>query len=329
MSCFHPRVMGCRVDPFTGEVQYKFLGSAESMYDPRLSGDISSLSSDGSYHFIVPCRKCLGCQIDYSREWRDRMIFELHDNPKAIFLTLTYNDEHLSFSDKGCPTLVVADVQKFMKRLRKHFTGTRIRFYLAGEYGSRNFRPHYHAILYGIDLADFPDLYPRGYNELKQAYYSSPTMERIWKNGFIIMSEVTSRTCAYVARYVMKKQGKNSDVHVSRGTLPEFNLSSRNPGLGLLHSRDYVLSGNNMFSFDGRDGSISISLPKSMLRNVRRNASQDDLDIIDRIVYDRSMDAVARLRSNLDVLDLEFGDFLKGKEKSLTSKIKLLPERNV
>ena len=121
---------------------------------------------------------------------------------------MTYNDEHLSFSDKGFPTLVVADVQKFMKRLRKHFTGTRVRFYLAGEYGSRNFRPHYHAILYGIDLADFPDLYPRGYNELKQAYYSSPTMERIWKNGFIIMSEVTSRTCAYVARYVMKKQGK-------------------------------------------------------------------------------------------------------------------------
>ncbi|AXH73131.1 MAG: replication initiator protein [Microviridae sp.] len=328
MSCFHPRVMACRVSP-SGAVSYKFIGLAESGYDPFLSGDISTLSSDGSYHFLVPCRKCLGCQIDYSREWRDRMIFELHDNPKAIFLTLTYNDEHLTFSNKGCPTLVVADVQKFMKRLRKHFNGTRIRFYLAGEYGSRNLRPHYHAIIYGIDLSDFPDLYPRGYNELKQAYYSSPTMEKIWKNGFIIMSEVTSRTCAYVARYVTKKQGNNSVFHVSRETLPEFNLSSRNPGLGLLNSRDYVMSGNNMFSFDGRDGSISVSLPKSMLRNVRRTASQKDLDIIDDIVYNRSMDAAARLRSNLQSLDLDFGGFIKGKERALTSKIKLLPERNV
>lgn len=183
-----------------------------------------SLSSVGRYRFLVPCRKCLGCQIDYSRDWANRMIIELQDNPKAIFLTLTYNNDHLPMTDEGYSTLCKRDVQLFFKRLRRHFDGVRIRYYLAGEYGTRTFRPHYHAIVYGIGLSDFSDLEYRGCNERKDPFYSSRVMSDIWSNGFILMSDVTWKTCAYVARYVLKKQGKSSDFHVSRGSVPEFNL---------------------------------------------------------------------------------------------------------
>lgn len=327
MSCFNPSVMTCSVDPDTGSLVYTFDGKAK--YDNPLDfGDISSLSSVGRYRFLVPCRKCLGCQIDYSRDWANRMIIELQDNPKALFLTLTYNNAHLPMTDEGYSTLCKRDVQLFFKRLRRHFDGVRIRYYLAGEYGSCTFRPHYHAIVYGIGLSDFSDLEYRGCNERKDPFYSSRVMSDIWSNGFILMSDVTWKTCAYVARYVLKKQGKSSDFHVSRGSVPEFNLSSRCPGIGLLHSRDYVLSGNDMFDLDGRDGVHSISLPKSMLRNVRRT-EQIDVDKVQDIVYSRSMDASARLKSNLLFSEKSFYDFLKSKEARLSGKIKLLPERNV
>ncbi|AXQ66278.1 MAG: replication initiator protein [Microviridae sp.] len=318
--------MSCKVDPASGQLVYTFEGKAKYT-NPLEYGDISSLSTDGSYRFIVPCRKCLGCQIDYSRDWANRMIIELQDNSSAIFLTLTYNNEHLPISSKGYSTLCKEDLQLFWKRLRKHFPGKRIRYYIAGEYGPTTFRPHYHAIVYGIGLSDFPDISYRGCNERKDPFYSSPTMERIWSNGFILMSDVTWKTCAYVARYVLKKQGKASDFHLSRDSVPEFNLSSRRPGIGLLHSRDYVLSGNNMFDLDGRDGVHSVSLPKSMLRNVRR-IEQIDVDKINDIVYNRSMDAAARLRSNLLFSEKSFKDFLESKEFNLAGKIKLLPERS-
>ena len=225
----------------------------------------------------TPCRSSAASDV-YNRQ-----IIELQDNSKAIFLTLTYNNAHLPMTDEGYSTLCKRDVQLFFKRLRRHFVGVRIRYYLAGEYGTRTLRPHYHAIVYGIGLSDFSDLEYRGCNERKDPFYSSRVMSHIWSNGFILMSDVTWKTCAYVARYVLKKQGKSSDFHVSRGSVPEFNLSSRCPGIGLLHSRDYVLSGNNMFDIDGRDGVHSISLPISMLRNVRRT-EQIDIDKVQDII---------------------------------------------
>ena len=40
-----------------------------------------------------------------------------------------------------------------MKRLRKR-AGSDVRFYMCGEYGPENWRPHYHALLFGFDFAD-------------------------------------------------------------------------------------------------------------------------------------------------------------------------------
>ena len=62
------------------------------------------------------------------------------------FSLYTYSDDHLP--DNG--SLVVADLQKFFKRLRKQYakrnTCIKLRYY-ACEYGDRHGRPHYHAIV--------------------------------------------------------------------------------------------------------------------------------------------------------------------------------------
>lgn len=324
MSCFRPNLMECRFDSDTGSLFYLFDGPAK-MTNPLEYGSIDDLSTKGSYKFIVPCGKCLGCRIDYSREWANRMIIELQDNPNAMFVTLTYRNADLPRTDEGVPTLVKRDIQLFLKRLRKHFSDRRIRFYIAGEYGPKTLRPHYHGILYGLSLADFSDLRQFGYNDLKDPYFTSPTFEKIWSNGFVMMSCVTHKTCAYVARYVLKKQSAQGIQTYSDGRLQEFSLCSRKPGIGLLHAEDYVLSGNTSFAIDGRDGVHDISLPKTFIKSLKSRGLH--LDKVNDICYNRSRDARSRLISNLLFTEKTFYDFLSSKEANLTNKLKLLPER--
>ncbi|ALS03543.1 VP4 [Gokushovirus WZ-2015a] len=327
MSCFRPNVMRARVDPGTGSIVWTFEGAA-GLDNPLEYGSIDNLSIDGQYRAIVPCGRCLGCRIDYSREWANRMCIELDDNPHAVFVTLTYNNDHLPRTESGCPTLDKRDLQLFWKRLRKSFPGRRIRYYVAGEYGPRTLRPHYHAIIYGLSLADFGDLRYDAHNELQQPFYRSDRLASIWLNGYILLSEVSYKTCAYVARYVLKKH-YGTDKRLLGDAIPEFSLCSRRPGIGLLHATDYVLSGNNIFPLSTASGVVEVSLPKAFVRHAKsdKSLSPEDLDKVMIVCYDRSKDAYERLASHLRYTDKTYYDFLRSKESNLAGKIKLLPER--
>lgn len=59
----------------------------------------------------------------------------LHE--RNCFLTLTYDNDHCP-SDRS---LDYSDFQRFMKRFRKSYPGSTIRFYMAGEYGEKFERP--------------------------------------------------------------------------------------------------------------------------------------------------------------------------------------------
>lgn len=116
---------------------------------------IDRLRKSGDYVFEVPCRKCINCQLKHSREWTIRNKLELDSyNENALFITLTYDNDGIVYSDSGIATLNYKDIQKFFKRLRKKFDKKELRFYLAQEYGSLSLRPHYHIILYGLSLED-------------------------------------------------------------------------------------------------------------------------------------------------------------------------------
>lgn len=249
----------------------------------------SSLPRDGKElppgSVVVPCGKCVGCRLDYSRRWADRMMLELATNPKAIFVTLTYEDSKLNISyddETGLAfgaTVSKDDCQRFMKRLRRAYENVKIRFFLAAEYGPTTCRPHYHAIIYGLSLDDFPDLIEVGKNELGQKFYSSDIFRNIWTKGFVSMSEVTWETCAYVARYVVKKVDlmDNGSTPESIGLEPEFCLMSRRPGLGA----DYLKVHPDALDFD----TIPISTAKGC-RNIEipryytRLISDEDCDMI-------------------------------------------------
>lgn len=104
-----------------------------------------------------------------------------------------------------------------------------------------------HAIIFGLCLEDFPDREMRGKNELGQEFYSSDIFRNIWKLGFVSLSDVSWNTCAYVARYVVKKtttEYGNSPEDL--GLEPEFVLMSRRPGLG----REYLDLHPDALDFD-------------------------------------------------------------------------------
>lgn len=125
----------------------------------------------------------------------------------AIFFTFTYDDDHVIHGDGG-PTLVKSDVQLFFKRLRK-INKAKIRYYAVGEYGTQTHRPHYHAILFNVDLGNMVQL---------------PVL---WSKGQIHVGDVTPASIAYVTKYVINRPGAYP------GRAPPFALMSRRPGIGI------------------------------------------------------------------------------------------------
>jgi hypothetical protein len=162
-----------------------------------------------------------------------RCLHEKKLHSESCFLTLTYDNEHLP--EAG--TLVKRDFQLFMKRMRKQ-RPQGLRFFMCGEYGELNGRPHYHALFFNTD---FPDKLRYSQNRRGDVYYSSDELRFIWQLGNVLIGEVNFDTAAYVARYCMSKvTGKDADRHyevfdrdgVVHRRLSEYTDMSRRPGIG-------------------------------------------------------------------------------------------------
>lgn len=172
----------------------------------------------------IACGQCIGCRLDKARAWAIRCIHEATLYPNNMFLTLTYDDNHLPDGN----TLVKSDLQKFLKRLRKHYAPTRIRFFACGEYGDRLARPHYHCLIFNLWPTDA--LYYKKVGEHEM--YTSSTLAGIWGKGWCPFGRITYDSASYTARYILKKiTGDNADEHY-QGRTPEFTQMSRRPGIG-------------------------------------------------------------------------------------------------
>jgi len=211
-----------------------------------------SLTDRGSIR--IPCGQCVGCRLEYSRQWAIRCVHEAAQFEKNCFITLTYDDKNLPKDG----SLNKRHYQLFMKRLRKLYEGHDyvfavdpktleeklifpIRFYHCGEYGEKYGRPHYHACLFNFDFED-KVLFKNGQNKL----YTSKSLSELWPHGFATIGDVTFDSAAYVARYIMKKiKGKDADAAYTRkkydaeGNVteeykiqPEYTTMSRKPGIG-------------------------------------------------------------------------------------------------
>lgn len=187
---------------------------------------------------LVPCGKCIECQLSYARQWSTDCICEKKYWPdeQCWFITLTYSDEYLPQAEyktedgkiyKGI-SLRKKDLQDFWKRVRKHYD-CKIKYLNAGEYGTLG-RPHYHAIVFGLPLKTENFKY-LGKNNNGDAYWTEPELEKIWGKGNIIIGQVTQKSINYVVRYTIKKwKNKDSGLNKMMGRTPEF--ISMSQGLG-------------------------------------------------------------------------------------------------
>ena len=209
----------------------------------------------------VACGQCLGCRLDRSRMWAARIVHEASlykYRTGNSFCTFTYR-EPVECSDKQLAGQFHVPVDwslhkdhfvKFMKRLRKSLGGQKIRYFMCGEYGRicrhgldvddigcdvcNVGRPHYHAILFNCAFSDLVK-----YNVVNgEPRFYSPSLEKIWKYGFVDVGEVTYESAAYVARYCLKKrtgpvaEDWYFDPENGDWKEPEYCTMSRRPGIG-------------------------------------------------------------------------------------------------
>lgn len=181
------------------------------------------------------CAECLRNRTYDKRVKVHRLHLESMLHEHSVFLTLTYDDEHLP--DNG--SLVRSHYVDFLKRLRYYLHPRRFRYFLVGEYGDVSQRPHYHAILFGVSSQD------------EDAIRSS------WKMGHIMLGEVNIKTLRYVAGYVTKKMTASDDSRLD-GRIPEFAKGSTQPGLGYGFINRLI----STLDFDAKQQLINEDVPK-------------------------------------------------------------------
>lgn len=169
----------------------------------------------------VPCGKCVACKQRRSRQWIFRLKQENKLSENSYFVTLTYDDHNLVYSDSGVPTLCKPDFQRYIKRLRraqeKKNPALKLKYFACGEYGSRTFRPHYHALLFNV----IPEL-----------------IEKCWSIdgepiGLVHIGTVTEDSIAYNTKYIMKAICEYQDQFIDdRSFQREFALMSKGIGKG-------------------------------------------------------------------------------------------------
>jgi len=171
------------------------------------------------YRMSVPCGHCVNCRIAHSREWAVRLVHEMGYHKDSVFVTLTYDDEHLPADG----SISKDELQRFFKRLRKSTPWLRFKYFACGEYGGRFGRPHYHTIILGLGPRD------------------SPLIEKAWSLGRIFCGSVTYDSCRYVADYIQKKyNGVKAESVYGEKEVP-FQLSSLGMGKQFaLDNREYL-----------------------------------------------------------------------------------------
>lgn len=203
-------------------------GSWQKCYDPFSSPYAKDIIRE---YTEIPCGHCVECYLKRSRVWANRCMLEMkyHDSNKCWFLTLTYDDNHLPCGEAPfAGSLRKSDLQNFWKRLRDHQErinpDNKIKYFACGEYGPSTLRPHYHAIVFDLEIND---LVFHSKSKTGFPLYNSEKLNKIWKNGYVVISQVTWETCAYVARYTLKKTFYDKEDFYAYGLEPEFVVMSQ------------------------------------------------------------------------------------------------------
>lgn len=284
----------------------------------------------------LPCGQCHECRLNRSRQWADRCVLETQYHEQSLFLTLTYDNEHLPVREFLCEEtgelvnvayLVKEDMSKFMKALRQEYAKTHdneLRFFGCGEYGSDTMRPHFHIIVFGLLL---DDLVWHHRNFQNDDFYTSETLNKVWKRGFVLASDATWQSCAYTARYIMKKHtGKESDFYENNGLTPEFVNMSRRPGIARQYYDDHPeIFERDFMSIPTHQGGKNIFPPKYFERLYESDFPEEA-----GMRKERKREFMEDKKEQILLnTDMSYIDYLNQKAYNIERKLNCLPRKEI
>lgn len=218
---------------------------------------------------LVGCGKCPACIERKIMEWSFRLDEERKYSECCYFVTLTYNNENVPINEYGKMSLNKEHLKGFFKLLKqdkrrsfskrsikkgvkygeyeKHYFGSnleksKIKYYAVGEYGSKKFRPHYHAIIYNTSRA---------------------SIEKYWKYGSVdIQLPRGKEAMSYVAKYMYKR----IFYLCPKSVKPEFSICSNGIGEGFVNYMRSFYKNNIDLLYTKNNIGIEIPMSK-YLRN--------------------------------------------------------------
>lgn len=166
-------------------------------------------------NMFMPCGQCSYCRANKITLWSNRIQSEINKS-RSTFLTLTYDSNHLTYvkdeQGKINYSLNKNDVHKFFDNLRHQVKNLPLiplhntkdfKYLLVGEYGGRFNRPHYHAIVMGLDFKQFKQLYIN-----------------LWRHGSIKSLPTNNAT----VRYCLDYMSKNLNGELAQAVYDKLNI---------------------------------------------------------------------------------------------------------
>ncbi|WP_413876363.1 hypothetical protein [Albidovulum sp.] len=170
---------------------------------------------------FVECRKCWQCKRNRVDDLVGRCIAESHMATETLAVTLTYGGGDVP----EAAILMYSDFQRFMKRLRK--SGFKVRYIVAGEFGSAKGRAHWHCILFFYGKAPVAAVDPdqRQPDEVFYPRFEDDAAGRVawsyWPHGFSWVEKPSYKAFRYVCKYVLKSEEQEISVgHLAMSKKP-------------------------------------------------------------------------------------------------------------
>nr|WEW54394.1 MAG: replication initiation protein [Microvirus Sku119] len=295
--CTNLKVIYKHIDRNTGEVKYKYIGvprwsKEEVENSKKLNNDFFD-----SY-IVVECGKCKECREKWRRQLIQRTRHQMIQyNHRALFITLTFNDEALEKYDMSNYQLRHKPFQDFMKRLRgdlkrKYKVDWKLTYLMCGEYGGLNGRPHYHALIFGVDehmleSIGMKIIHTRKRSKKGYAIKGCDELAEIWQNGFIEIGSANEKSAGYIAKYMVKysefTKADWKEMNGEDAVKPYMVYPHKTMGIDyFLENIDEIVKRGYIYN-----GKTPVGIPRSYIKYISNNLDNNELLCYYHIIEDR------------------------------------------
>lgn len=231
----------------------------------------------------VPCGRCPPCKLRRVNSWVFRLLQQDLISSSSHFVTLTYAAHSVPMSANGFMTLRKSDFQLYMKRLRKLCPTAKLKYYAAGEYGGKTKRPHFHAIVFGVDD--------------KEKFYTAWKIDGV-PIGIVDVGTVTGDSIAYTLKYIDKPGYMREFSRDDR--VREFPLMSKGMGANYLTDEVKAFHKSDVSRmYITKSGGHKIAMPRYYQQKI---FDEQEMRHFSRIAEERSEESEEKLRKQFERL---------------------------